>query len=153
AAALAGAVGLAWGGPFAWGALSGMEVSLAALLVTATVLALARERFALAALTGALAALTRPEAVVLLPFVALARRPTARRLALFAVIGLAVLVPFVVFCWTTTGTPVPSTATAKIEGGLLGRLIGVREPARVTWLDRRSEEHTSELQSQSNLVC
>src|SRR5205085_6017108 len=66
AAALAGAIALAWSGPFAWGALSGMEVSLAALLVTATVLALARERFALAALTGALAALTRPEAVVLL---------------------------------------------------------------------------------------
>jgi len=36
----------------------------------------------------------------------------------------------------TTGTPVPSTAIAKVEGGLLGRLIGLREPARVTWLDR-----------------
>jgi hypothetical protein len=136
AAALAGAIALAWSGPFAWGALSGMEVTLAALLVTATVLALARERFAVAALAGGLAALARPEAVVLLPFVALARRPTARRLALFAAIVLAVLVPFVVFCWVTTGTPVPSTAAAKVEGGLLGRLVGVREPARVTWLDR-----------------
>ena len=136
AAALAGAIALAWSGPFAWGALSGMEVTLAALLVTATVFAVARERFAVAALAGGLAALARPEAVVLLPFVALARRPTPRRLVLFAAIVLAVLVPFVIFCWATTGTPVPSTAAAKVEGGLLGRLVGVREPARVTWLDR-----------------
>ena len=136
AAALAGAIALAWSGPFAWGALSGMEVTLAALLVTATVFAVARERFAVAALAGGLAALARPEAVVLLPFVALARRATPRRLGLFAAIVLAVLVPFVIFCWATTGTPVPSTAAAKVEGGLLGRLVGVREPARVTWLDR-----------------
>src|SRR5207248_3958828 len=136
AAALAGAIALAWSGPFAWGALSGMEVTLAALLVTATVFAVARERFAVAALSGGLAALARPEAVVLLPFVALARRPTPRRLVLFAAIVLAVLVPFVIFCWATTGTPVPSTAAAKVEGGLLGRLVGVREPARVTWLER-----------------
>jgi hypothetical protein len=134
--ALAAAIALLWSGPFAWGALSGMEVTLAALLVTVTLFALAHERFAVAALTGGLAALARPEAVVLLPFVALARRPTAARLALFAAIAVAVLVPFVVFCWATTGTPVPSTAAAKVEGGLLGRLVGVREPARVTWLDR-----------------
>lgn len=136
AAALVAAVGLVWSGAFAWGALSGMEVVLAALLVTAALHALARQRLALAALAGALAALARPEACVLLPFVALACRPTPRRLALFTVIVLAVAAPFVVFCWMTTGTPVPSTAAAKVEGGLLGRLVGVREPARRLWIDR-----------------
>ena len=136
AAALAAAIALLWSGPFAWGALSGMEVTLAALLVTAAVFALAHERLALTALAGGLAALARPEAVVLLPFLALAGRPTPRRRALFALIIVAVLVPFAVFCWATTGTPVPSTAAAKVEGGILGRLIGIREPARMLWLDR-----------------
>jgi hypothetical protein len=136
AAALAAAMAFAWSGPVAWGALSGMEVTLAALLVTATVFALAHDHFAVAALAGALAALARPEALVLLPFVAFARRPTIRRLALFAAIVVVVLVPFVGFCWATTGAPVPATAAAKVEGGLLGRLVGVREAARVTWIER-----------------
>src|SRR2546426_808533 len=106
ATALVAAIALAWSGPFAWGALSGMEVTLAALLVTVTALALARARLALAALAGGLAALARPETVVLLPFIALARRPTPTRLLLFAAIVIVVLVPFVAFCWVTTGTPV-----------------------------------------------
>jgi len=135
-AALVAAVALVWSGPFAWGALSGMEVTLAALLVAAALLALARDHLVLTAVAGGLATLARPEAVVLLPFLALARRPTPRRLALFAAIVVAALLPFVAFCWATTGTPFPSTAAAKVEGGLLGRLIGLREPARVTWLER-----------------
>jgi len=135
-AALVAAVALVWSGPFAWGALSGMEVTLAALLVAAALLALARDHLVLTAVAGGLATLARPEAVVLLPFLALARRPTPRRLALFAAIVVAALLPFVAFCWATTGTPLPSTAAAKVEGGLLGRLIGLREPARVTWLER-----------------
>jgi arabinofuranosyltransferase len=134
--ALAAAVALCWSGPFAWGALSGMEVTLAALLVTAALVAVARERLALSALAAALATLARPEAVVLLPLLALASRPTPRRLLVIVGIALVVVVPFVVFCWATTGTPVPATASAKVEGGLLGRLIGIREPARLTWVDR-----------------
>jgi arabinofuranosyltransferase len=136
AAALVAAIALSWSGPFAWGALSGMEVTLAALLVTAALLALARGRLTLAALAGGLATLARPEAVVLLPFLVLARRPTPRGLALFATAVVLVVLPFVAFCWATTGSPLPSTAAAKVEGGLLGRLIGLREPARVTWLER-----------------
>ena len=135
-AALVAAVALVWSGPFAWGALSGMEVTLAAVLVAAALLALARDHLVLTAVAGGLATLARPEAVVLLPFLALARRPTPRRLALFAAIVVAALLPFVAFCWATTGTPFPSTAAAKVEGGLLGWLIGLREPARVTWLER-----------------
>ena len=134
--ALVAAIALLWSGPFAWGALSGMEVTLAALLVAAALLALARDRLVLTAVAGGLATLARPEAVVLLPFLALARRPTPKRLALFAVVVVLALLPFAAFCWATTGTPVPSTAAAKVEGGLLGRLLGLREPARVTWLDR-----------------
>jgi len=134
--ALVAAIALCWSGPFVWGALSGMEVTLAALLVTAALLALARERLVLTSLAGALATLARPEAIVLLPLLALASRPTPRRLAAFAAIVIVVLVPFMAFCWATTGTPIPATASAKVEGGLLGRLIGIREPARLTWIDR-----------------
>jgi hypothetical protein len=136
ATALAAAIALCWSGPFVWGALSGMEVTLAALLVTVAMLALARDRLVLTALAGALAALARPEAIVLLPLLALASRPTAKRLAAFAAIVIVVLVPFIAFCWATTGTPIPATASAKVEGGLLGWLIGIREPARLTWIDR-----------------
>jgi arabinofuranosyltransferase len=136
AAALLAAVALLWSGPFAWGALSGMEVTLAALLVTVALHALARQRLVVAALAAGLAALARPEAIVLVPLLALACAPTPRRLALFAVIVMVVLAPFLVFCWMTTGAPVPATAAAKVEGGLLGRLVGVREPARQLWIDR-----------------
>jgi hypothetical protein len=48
----------------------------------------------------------------------------------------AVLAPAVVFSLATVGGLVPATASAKIEGGLLGWLSGVREPAQVTWLSR-----------------
>ncbi|PYO53926.1 MAG: hypothetical protein DMD84_04225, partial [Candidatus Rokuibacteriota bacterium] len=64
-AALVAAVALVWSGPFAWGALSGMEVTLAALLVAAALLALARDHLVLTAVAGGLATLARPEAVVL----------------------------------------------------------------------------------------
>ena len=134
--ALTAAIALCWSGPFVWGALSGMEVTLAALLVTVAMLALARDRLVPTALAGALATLARPEAIVLLPLLALARRPTAKRLAVFAAIVIVVLVPFMAFCWATTGTPIPATASAKVEGGLVGRLIGIHEPARLTWIDR-----------------
>ena len=134
--ALVAAIALCWSGPVAWGALSGMEVTLASLLVTAAMLALARQQLVLTALAGALATLARPEAIVLLPLLALAGRPTAKRLAVFAAVVVVVLVPFMAFCWATTGTPIPATASAKVEGGLLGRLIGIHEPARLTWIDR-----------------
>jgi hypothetical protein len=136
ATALAAGIALLWSGPFAWGALSGMEVTLAALLVAGSLLALARDRPGWTAVLGALATLARPEASVLLPLLAVARRPTLRRLALFAAIVVVALLPFVAFCLATTGTPFPATAAAKVEGGLLGRLVGVREAARVTWLER-----------------
>src|SRR3989442_14962791 len=52
-AALVAAIALLWSGPVAWGALSGMEVTLAALLVAAALAALERDRLVLAA--GAMA--------------------------------------------------------------------------------------------------
>src|SRR5207245_1480643 len=36
----------------------------------------------------------------------------------------------------TAGTPYPATAAAKVEGGLVGWLGGVREPAALTWIRR-----------------
>src|SRR3989442_1097121 len=58
--ALVAAIALLWSGPFAWGALSGMEVTLAALLVAAALLALARDRLVLTAVAGGVAALALP---------------------------------------------------------------------------------------------
>jgi hypothetical protein len=134
--ALIGAVGLLWTGAFAWGALSGMEVTFAALLVAVSLLALAHDATWTTAVASALAALARPEAIVLIPLVALGRPLTLRRALIFAVVTVAFLAPFVAFSYATVGRPLPATAVAKIEGGLLGWLAGLREPAAVTWLTR-----------------
>jgi hypothetical protein len=136
APALAAAVGLLWTGAFAWGALSGMEVTLAALLVAVALLALARDATWTTAVAVALAALARPEAIVLAPLLVVARPLTARRALLFMAVTAVVLAPFVAFSYATVGRPLPATAVAKIEGGLLGWLVGLREPAAVTWLTR-----------------
>jgi hypothetical protein len=138
AAATSGAAGVAllWTGAMAWGALSGMEVSLAALLVAAALLAHARDRAAATAVCGALAALARPEALVLVPLLALARPLSGRRVAIFLLVTAVILAPAVVFSVVTVGAPVPATAAAKVEGGVLGWLAGVREPMFRLLLDR-----------------
>lgn len=136
--ALGAAVGLAWTGAMAWGALSGMEVSLAALLVAASLLAHARGSDAWTALWAALAVVARPEALILVPLLALGRPLTARRTLLFVAVTALVVAPAVLFSLATVGSPVPATAAAKVEGGLLGWLSGVREPAWTTWVQRPS---------------
>jgi hypothetical protein len=123
-------------GPMAWGALSGMEVALAALLTTAALVLHARGHAWSAGAALGLAALTRPEAVLLLPLFWLAGPLTARRAAACGLPVAALLAPWVAFNLATTGTPLPATAAAKIEGGLLGYLAGVREPLRTALLDR-----------------
>jgi len=137
--ALGAAIGLAWTGAMAWGAFSGMEVTLAALLVAASLLAHARGRDAWTALWAALAAVARPEALILVPLLAGARPLTARRGALFVAITAAILAPAVLFSLATAGSPLPATASAKVEGGLVGWLSGVREAAAITWLSRPAE--------------
>ncbi|HEV8616367.1 MAG TPA: hypothetical protein VGU22_12825 [Methylomirabilota bacterium] len=134
--ALVAGVALLWCGPFAWGALSGMEVTLAALLVAAALLAVARERTVWTAVCGSLAVLARPEALLLVPLLFAAARPTPRRAIVFTVILAAVLAPMIAFSYATVGAPYPATAVAKVEGGLLGWLVGVREPAARLWLTR-----------------
>ena len=138
-AALTGAVGLLWTGAFAWGALSGMEVTFAALLVAVSLLALARDATWTTAAASALATLARPEAIVLTPLLMLARPLSARRALIFVAVTVAFLAPFVAFSYATVGRPLPATAVAKVEGGLLGWLGGLREPATVTWLMRPRE--------------
>ena len=137
--ALGGAIGLAWTGAMAWGALSGMEVTLAALLVAASLLAHARGHDLRTALWAALATVARPEALIMVPLLVVARRLTIRRALLFAGVTAIVLAPAVAFSLATVGSAVPATASAKIEGGLFGWLSGVREPARVMWLSRPAE--------------
>ena len=138
-AALTVAVLFLWAGPVAWGALSGMEVSLAALLVSGALLAQARDRSATVAILLSLAVLARPEAVILIPLFVLAGPITVRRVALFAVVAAVLLTPFVLFSLVTVGSPIPSTASAKIEGGLVGWLRGVHEAAFRTWIARPRE--------------
>ncbi len=115
-------------GPMVWGALSGMEVSLAALLVCASLLLDARGSPWTAAGALGLAVLARPEAVLLLPHFWLSGPLTWRRGLTWLAPVAACLGPWVVFNWATTRTPLPATAAAKIEGGLVGFLAGVREP-------------------------
>ena len=136
AAALGVGIGFGWAGPLAWGSLSGMEVPLAALLVALTLIAHARDRTATTALLAALAVLARPEALLLVPFLALGRPLTRRRALLFIGIPVVVLAPAVAFSLATVGAPVPATAVAKVEGGLLGWLRGVHEPAATLWVGR-----------------
>jgi arabinofuranosyltransferase len=135
-AALLASVLVTLAGPMVWGALSGMEVALAALLVTAALLLHARARaWAAGAALGA-AALARPEAVLLLPLFWLGGPLTRRRAVAWGLPVAGFLAPWIVFNLATTGTPLPATAAAKIEGGLVGYLAGVREPLRTTLLGR-----------------
>ncbi len=128
---LAGAI-TAIAGPLVWGALSGMEVSLAALLVTAALLSHTDGREWTTAVLLGLAALARPEAVLLVPLVWSARRITWRRTGILLGVPMACVGPWILFNLLTAGTPLPATAAAKIEGGLIGFLSGTREPVATT---------------------
>jgi hypothetical protein len=119
-----------------WGALSGMEVGLAALLVTASLVGHAQGRVWLAGAALGLAVLARPEAAVLLPLMWLGGPLTWRRAIAWGLPLVACLAPWVAFNLATTGTPLPATAAAKIEGGLLGFLAGTREPLTTTVFGR-----------------
>ncbi|HWN03541.1 MAG TPA: hypothetical protein VNQ72_11035 [Candidatus Dormibacteraeota bacterium] len=130
-------------GPMLWGALSGMEVSLAALLVTTALVFRAREREGAAAVALGLAALARPEAILLLPLFWLSGPLTWRRVLTWLGPVAACVAPWVAFNLATIGSPLPGTAVAKIEGGLLGALSGVREPL-ATSLVRRPAQYTWE---------
>ena len=134
--ALVAAVALLWTGPVAWGALSGMEVALAAFLVAAALLAHAHDRLLTSSACAALAVLARPEAFLLIPLFVLARRLTLRRAAAFALVTVVIVAPAALFSLWTVGTLYPATAAAKVEGGLVGWLGGVNEPAALTWIWR-----------------
>jgi hypothetical protein len=122
--ALLAGVAMAISGPLVWGALSGMEVDLAALLVTAALLSHTNGRDRTPALLLGLAALTRPEALLLVPLVWMARPITAKRTGIFVGVTALCLAPWVTFNLVTAGTPLPVTASAKVEGGLIGFLSG-----------------------------
>jgi hypothetical protein len=134
--ALVAAVALVWTGPVVWGALSGMEVSLAALLVAALLWAHAQARAVLVALLAGLAALARPEALLLVPLLMFSRPLSLAQRFRFLVVVAIVLAPAVAFSVATVGAPIPATAAAKVEGGLVGWLAGVREPLATALLGR-----------------
>jgi hypothetical protein len=136
ALALSGGIVAAVSGPLVWGALSGMEVSLAALLVTAAVVLHVTGRDPATALLLGLGALARPETLLLVPLVWLARPITRRRTAIFAGLVGACLAPWIAFNLATAGTPLPATASAKVEGGLIGALSGSRDSLATAFLWR-----------------
>ena len=136
ALALTAALVTAWSAPMVWGALSGMEVALAALLVTAALVAHVEGRTATSAALVGLAALARPESVLLIPLLWLGGPLTARRSAVVLGLPAVLLLPWVMFNLRTFGSPLPATTAAKIEGGLVGLLGGARESAAMTLLFR-----------------
>jgi arabinofuranosyltransferase len=140
--ALLASVLVALAGPMVWGALSGMEVPLAAVLVTAALVLHAHGRPWRAGVALGLGALARPEAALLLPLFWVAGALTGRRALAWGLPVAGFLAPWVAFNLLTTGTPLPATAAAKIEGGLVGFLAGVREPLRTTLIGRPWEFET-----------
>lgn len=133
---LTAALVTAWSAPVVWGALSGMEVTLAALLVTAVLVAHTAGGTALSAALLGLAVLARPESLLLLPLLWCAGPLTIRRSAILWGLPAALLLPWVAFNLRTGGTPLPATAAAKIEGGLLGVLSGSRDTVATTFFGR-----------------
>src|SRR5262249_53944935 len=81
-----------------------------------------------AAVALGLAVLARPESLLLLPLLWLAGPLTLRRAAVYAAVLGGLLTPWVLFNLTTSGRPLPATASAKISGGVVGLLMGIREP-------------------------
>jgi hypothetical protein len=134
--ALLAGVATAITGPLVWGALSGMEVDLAALLVTVALLGHTDGHDWTPPLLLGLAVLTRPETLLLVPLIWMARPITVRRTAIFFGTTAVCLAPWVAFNLITAGTPLPATASAKVEGGLVGLLSGTREPVRMTLFER-----------------
>jgi hypothetical protein len=68
--------------------------------------------------------------VLLLPLVWLAGPLTIRRTAALIVPAALLLMPWAAFNAWTTGSLLPATATAKVEGGLVALMAGTREPLR-----------------------
>lgn len=117
-----------------WGALSGMEVPLAALCVAGAAWAIARDRPGLGAAGLGFATLARPEAGLLVWLHALGGgrwREALRR----AVLAALVIAPAVAFNLAAGDRLVPVSAAAKVEGGLLGRAEGLPDPWSVAGRD------------------
>jgi hypothetical protein len=111
-------------GRLVWGALSGMEVPLAALTVAAAAWAVAAGRPGLGAAGFGLATLARPEAGLLAALHAVGAGRWGEALRRGGV-AAGIVVPAALFNLAAGGRLVPTTAAAKVEGGLLGQREGL----------------------------
>ena len=94
-----------------WG---GMETPLFVLLLFGTLLHIIQRRYSWGAVTGSLATLTRPDGIIVLVLLAGVMLVRERRLAWRQVlIALAIGLPWVIYAWSTYGTFIPQSVTAK----------------------------------------
>ena len=139
--ALAGGLGVALMPPMLWGALSGMEVALYALLVMAVIYTYIATkdtpgwRRLLPTFLSAAAVATRPELGAIFVFLlidrwvaarsaGLARRRVSGEIGLHIVVFCLLLTPYAWYNWRVTGLPYPNTYAAKVSQQWSGQEIG-----------------------------
>jgi len=122
-------------GRFAWSALSGMEVTLFAFLLTLFILLYLKEKskYLLMLILG-IASIVRPEGYLIFTFYLFVQTPVVSKrpffskkelvtLMLSTAIYLSIILPYIIFSFVTTGDFLPNTFTAQsiVESALVFR--------------------------------
>jgi hypothetical protein len=120
AAALCATACFSFSGWFLRWAGTGMETSLAVLLLLSVFLFIMRNQYLLATVLLALLTLTRPECALLVPFLLFdlvinshSRRYAYNMAGALVLVYFALLLPWYLIAWSTFGSLLPNTAAAK----------------------------------------